>query len=55
MNPCRVHSRVIICKTIEFRSCRHPDFVTSQAFEEVDNVYKVFTVLKKKEVACKIE
>ena len=50
MNPCRVQSRVIICKTINFRSCRHPDFVTSLAFVEVDNVGKVFTELKKKEV-----
>ena len=51
MNPCRIQRRVMICKTINFRSCRHPDFVTSQAFEEVDNVGKVFTELKKKEVA----
>ena len=45
-----MQSRVMVGKTINFRSCRHPDFVTSQAFEEVDNVGKVFTELKKKAV-----
>ena len=45
-----MRSRVMVGKTINFRNCRHPDFVTSQIFEEVDNIGKVFTELKKKEV-----